>query len=224
MSSRSIGIGGKLHRYLVEVGTREDDVLRRLREETAQATGDDATMQISPEQGQFMGWLVKAMDVRRALEVGTFTGYSSICMARALPAGGKMICIDASDEWTQIARRYWKEAGVESVAELRLGDGLDHLDRMIASGESGTFDLCFHDADKARAGEYVERFLRLLRPGGILLVDNALRDGDVAKPKKVAKDEGTAAIDAVNRMLRDDDRVDWCLLPVGDGLAMGRKR
>lgn len=224
MSSRSIGIGGKLHRYLVEVGTREDDVLRRLREETAQATGDDATMQISPEQGQFMGWLVKAMGVRRALEVGTFTGYSSICMARALPADGKMICIDASDEWTQIARRYWKEAGVEAVAELRLGDGLDHLDRMIASGESGTFDLCFHDADKARAGEYVERFLRLLRPGGILLVDNALRDGDVAKPRKVAKDEGTAAIDAVNRMLRDDERVDWCLLPVGDGLAMGRKR
>ena len=224
MSSRSIGIGGKLHRYLVEVGTREDEVLRRLREETEKATGGDAEMQISPEQGAFMAMLVKLMQARKALEVGTFTGYSSICVARALAPGGKVICIDSSEEWTAIARKYWKEAGVDDRTELRLGDGLDHLDRMIAAGESGTFDLCFHDADKARVRDYAERFMRLLRPGGVLLIDNALRDGDVAKPRKVEKDEGTAAIDGANRMLRDDDRVDWCLLPIGDGLAMARKR
>ena len=224
MSSRSIGIGGKLHRYLVEVGTREDEVLRRLREETAKATGDDAEMQISPEQGAFMAMLVKLMQARKALEVGTFTGYSSVCVARALAPGGKVICIDSSEEWTAIARKYWKEAGVDDRTELRLGDGLDHLDRMIAAGESGTFDLCFHDADKARVRDYAERFFRLLRPGGVLLIDNALREGHVAKPRKVAKDEGTAAIDGVNRMLRDDERVDWCLLPVGDGLAIARKR
>src|SRR5688572_26928240 len=224
MSSKSLGLGNKLHRYLVEVGTREDDLLRRLRGETQAVAPKDADMQISPEQGAFMGWLAGLMGVRRALEVGTFTGYSSVCVARALPPGGKLVCIDTSDEWTSIARRYWKEAGVEDRTELRLGDGLDHLDRMIASGESGSFDMAFHDADKARVEGYVERFLHLLRPGGVLLVDNALRDGDVAKPKKLASSEGTAAIDAVNRRLRDDERVDWCLLPIGDGLAMGRKR
>ncbi len=224
MSSRSIGLGKRLHRYVVEVGTREDELLRRLRQETMEATGADADMQISPEQGAFMGVLAKLLGVRKAVEVGTFTGYSSICVARSLPPEGKIVCIDTSDKWTQIARRFWHEAGVEGQAELRLGDGLDHLDRMLASGEAGTFDMAFHDADKARVMEYVERFLRLLRPGGVLLVDNALRDGDVARPKRVAKDEGTGALNAMNRALRSDDRVDWCLLPVGDGLAMGRKR
>jgi caffeoyl-CoA O-methyltransferase len=171
-----------------------------------------------------MHFLAKSMGVKKAIEVGTFTGYSSICIARALPAGGKLVCIDQSDEFTRVARRYWEEDGLAKKIDLRLGDGLDMLDRMIASGEGGAFDFCFHDADKARSAEYVERFLTLLKPGGVFLVDNALRDGDVAKPKKVNKSDGTRAIDTMNRRLHDDDRIDWCLLPIGDGVAMGRKR
>ena len=224
MSSRTLELSEAVHRYLVEVGTREDHLLRQLREETRRLAPNEADMQISPEQGQFMNWLAGLIGVRKALEVGTFTGYSSICTARALPQGGKLVCLDTNDEWTQIARRFWQKAGVADRTELRLGDGLDHLDRMIASGESGTFDWCFHDADKARIAEYTERFHRLLRPGGVLLIDNALRDGDVADAEKLAGDEGTRAIDAINRRLRNDERVDWSLLPIGDGLAMARKR
>lgn len=224
MSRKSLGISEDLHRYLLEHGTRDDPLLRRLRAETDRAFEGEAEMQISPEQGAFMHLLAKLMNVRRALEVGTFTGYSSICVGRALPADGKLVCIDSSDAFTTVARRYWQEDGLEGKVELRLGDGLDHLDRMIASGEQGTFDWCFHDADKARLEGYVERFLTLLRPGGLFLIDNALRHGDVARPEKVKANQGTRDIDAMNRHLRDDERIDWCLLPIGDGLAMGRKR
>ena len=224
MSRKTLGLDDTTADYVRSVGVRDDEVLARLGEETAKATGEHADMQISPEQGAFMTFLARAMGVRRALEVGTFTGYSSLCVARALPPGGKLVCIDQSDEWTRIARRYWREAGLDDRVELRLGDGLDHLDRMIASGESGNFDWCFHDADKSRLGEYVDRFLRLLRPGGVFLIDNALRGGDVARPGTLAKDPGTAGMDASNRRLREDGRIDWCLLPIGDGLAMGRKR
>lgn len=224
MSSKTIGLSDELHRYVIEVGTREDDVLRRLRDETLAAVPDVAEMQISPEQGQFMTFLVKALGARRAVEVGTFTGYSSICIARGLPADGKLICIDSSDEWTKIARKFWREAGLADRIDLRLGDGVDQLDRMIASGESGNFDFAFHDADKARSEEYVERFMRLLRPGGTFFVDNALRSGDVLDERAIATSDGTAAIVKMNRRLHDDDRIDWCLLPIGDGVAMGRKR
>lgn len=224
MSRKTLGLSDKVHRYLLEVGLRDDEVLRRLREETDKAMGEDAGMQISPEQGAFMHFLAKSIGAKKAIEVGTFTGYSAICIARALPADGKLVCIDQSDEFTKIARRYWEEDGLAGKIDLRLGDGLDMLDRMIASGEKGNYDLCFHDADKARSEQYVERFLTLLRPGGVFLIDNALRDGDVAKPKKVSKSEGTRAIDAMNRGLHDDERIDWCLLPIGDGVAMGRKR
>ncbi len=224
MSTRTIGLSEALHRYVVEVGTREDDLLRRLRAETAEKVPDVAEMQISAEQGQFMQWLTTALGARRAIEIGTFTGYSSICIARALPADGKLVCIDKSDDWTQMARRYWKEAGLEGRVELRLGDGVDMLDRMIASGESGNYDLAFHDADKQRSQEYIERLLRLLRPGGVFMVDNALRDGRVLDPGAAADRESTEAIDRLNRRLRDDERIDWCLLPIGDGVAMGRRR
>ncbi len=224
MSRKTLGLPGDVHRYLLDVGVRDDDVLRRLCDETERATGDDAEMQISPEQGAFMHFFAKSLGVKKALEVGTFTGYSSICVARALPEGGKLVCIDQSDEFTKIARKFWDEAGLTSKIDLRLGDGLDHLDRMIASGESGTFDWCFHDADKAQSRDIVERFLRLLRPGGVFLIDNALRDGDVIRPAKLKANAGTREIDAMNRQLKDDDRIDWCLLPLGDGVAMGRKR
>ena len=222
MSSKTLGLSDELHRYVISIG-REDDLLRRLRAETLAAVPDVAEMQISPEQGQFMTFLAKALGARRAIEVGTFTGYSAICTARGLAEGGNLICIDTSDEWTKIARRFWKEAKLESRIELRLGDGVDQLDRMIASGESGNYDLAFHDADKTRSQAYVERFLRLLRPGGIFLVDNALREGRVLDPEAASDAESTRAIAEMNRRLRDDDRVDWCLLPIGDGLAMARK-
>jgi caffeoyl-CoA O-methyltransferase len=224
MSTRTIGLSEELHRYVVEVGTREDDLLRRLRAETLSTVPDVAEMQISPEQGQFMTFLARAIGARRAIEVGTFTGYSSVCLARGLPADGKLVCIDSSDEWTKMARRYWSEAGLAERIDLRLGDGVDQLDRMIASGESGNYDLCFHDADKARSDAYVERFLRLLRPGGVFLVDNALRDGRVLDPQNASDRESTMAIVEMSRRLREDERIDWCLLPVGDGVAMGRKR
>lgn len=224
MSSKTIGLSDEMHRYLVEIGTREDDLLRRLRAETTAAVPDLAEMQISPEQGQFMTLLARAIGARRAIEVGTFTGYSAICTARGLPPDGKLICIDTSDEWTRIARKFWRQAGLSDRIDLRLGDGVDQLDRMIASGESGNYDLAFHDADKQRSGDYVERFLRLLRPGGIFLVDNALRGGRVLDPEAASDTESTRAIAEMNRRLRDDDRVDWCLLPIGDGVAMARKR
>ena len=223
MSSRTIGLSDELHRYVIDIG-REDDILRRLRAETLAGVPDHAEMQISPEQGQFMTFLAKSMGARRAIEVGTFTGYSAICTARGLAVGGRLICIDTSDEWTKIARGFWKEARLEDRIDLRLGDGVDQLDRMIASGESGNYDLAFHDADKQRSAEYVERFLRLLRPGGIFLVDNALRGGRVLDPESGSDGQSTRAIMEMNRRLRDDDRVDWCLLPIGDGLAMARKR
>ena len=224
MSRKTLGLPDDVHDYLLEVGLRDDELLQRLRKETEQTQGDDAGMQISPEQGAFMHFLAKSLGVKKALEVGVFTGYSSLCVARALPEDGKLVCIDQSDVVTKIARRYWEDAGLTCKIDLRLGDGLDHLDRMIASGESGTFDFCFHDADKARSEQYVERFLRLLRPGGVFLVDNALRGGDVARPEVLKETEGTAAIDAMNRRLREDERIDWCLLPIGDGVAMARKR
>ncbi len=224
MSRQTLNLDAAAHRYLLDVGTRDDDLLRRLRDETDTLPAEDAQMQISPEQGAFMHWLATSLGVNKAIEVGTFTGYSSLCVARALPPGGKLICIDASDDFTRIARKYWKEAGLGDRVELRLGDGLDHLDRMIASGEAGNYDWCFHDADKARLDGYVERFLTLLRPGGVFFVDNALRNGDVARPAKLKESEGTRDINAMNRRLQNDDRIDWCLLPVGDGLAMGRKR
>lgn len=224
MSSKTIGLSDELHRYVIEIGTREDELLRRLRAQTLADVPNEAEMQISPEQGQFMTFLAKSIGARRAIEVGTFTGYSAICTARGLAEGGRLICIDNSDEWTKIARQFWKEAGLEGRIELRLGDGVDQLDRMIASGESGNYDLAFHDADKTRSLDYVERFLRLLRPGGVFLVDNALRDGRVLDPEIASDAESTRAIVQMSQRLRADDRIDWCLLPVGDGVALGRKR
>ena len=223
MSLKTIGLTDDLHRYVRDVGTRDDPLLKRLRDETAAMAKDgvDARMQVAPEQGAFLGWLAGALGVRRAVEVGTFTGYSALCVARALPADGELICIDSEPRFTDVARRFFDEAGVAGKVDVRTNDGLDELDRMIAAGGSGNHDWCFHDADKTRLTDYVERFLRLLRPGGVLLVDNALRNGAVVDPEP---NSATAAMDAMNRALRDDGRLDWCLLPVGDGLAMGRVR
>ncbi|MDX1422128.1 MAG: class I SAM-dependent methyltransferase [Kiloniellales bacterium] len=206
--------------YLLEVSLREPPVLARLREETAGLPR--AIMQISPEQGQFMALLAELLGARRVLEVGTFTGYSALVVALALPADGRVITCDVNEETTAIARRYWAEAGVADRIELRLGPAVDTLDALLADGGAGTFDLAFVDADKTNYDAYYERGLALLRPGGLMLVDNVLWGGAVADP--LHQDEDTDAIRALNAKIHGDERVSLALLPVSDGLTLARKR
>jgi caffeoyl-CoA O-methyltransferase len=194
--------------------------MRRLREETAGLP--EANMQIGPEQGQFMALLVELLGAERTIEVGTFTGYSALAVARALPDQGRLIACDVSEEWTAIARRYWKEAGQDHKIDLRLGPAIDTLDRLLADGHAGTFDFAFIDADKESYGAYFERCLALVRVGGLIAVDNTLWDGKVADD--TVTDDDTEAIRAFNRGRADDDRVSLSLVPIGDGLTLARKR
>jgi predicted O-methyltransferase YrrM len=220
VSSQSIGLSDELHDYVVRVGVREPEVLIRLRERTAQLPQSE--MQISPEQGAFMGLLVRLMGAKRCLEVGTFTGYSSTAVALALPPDGRVLCCDVSREWTDIAREAWTDAGVADRIELRLGPALDTLDALLADGGAATFDFAFIDADKPNYDGYVERALRLVRAGGLIAIDNTLWDGRVAEQS--VQDESTQAIRALNEMLRTDERVDLALTPIGDGLTLLRVR
>ncbi len=220
MSRRTFVLPQELHDYLVEVGVREPDVLRRLRDETAKLPR--AHMQIAPEQGAFMAMLVELMGARRCLEIGTFTGYSALAVGLALPEGGEVVTCDVSEEWTAMARRYWEEAGVADRIELRLGPALDTLDGLLREGAEGGFDFAFIDADKERYRDYFERCLRLVRPGGLIAVDNTLWHGKVIDPD--AQDADTEAIRAFNRALRDDARVSLALVPIGDGLTLARRR
>ena len=220
MSARSLGISDQLWRYLVDVTVNEPLVLRRLREETAALP--ESNMQISPEQGRFMAFLVEVLGVRRYLEVGVFTGYSSLSIALALPPEGRIVACDRSDEWTRIARRYWQEAGVDDKIELRLGNGLDTLDALLAGGARESFDLAFFDADKEASVEYYERGLSLLRAGGVLAFDNALWGGKVADPNEGSP--STLAVRALNARASTDPRVSATLVPIGDGVLLARKR
>ncbi len=220
MSNRSIGLTEELHAYLLSVGVREPDVLRRLRDETAKMS--NAGMQIAPEEGAVLAMLVRITDARRVLEVGTFTGYSSTAMALALPADGRMLCCDLNPEWTDIARRAWADAGVADRVELRLGPALDTLNELLAAGEAGSFDLAFIDADKANYGHYYEAALRLVRQGGLIAIDNVLWSGRVADPS--VNDDDTQAIRALNAQIAADERVDVAMLPVADGLTLARVR
>jgi predicted O-methyltransferase YrrM len=219
MARRSLELDDRLYEYLVQFGTRESDLLKDLRAETAKLPG--AGMQIGPEQGAFMGLLVELIGVKRALEIGTFTGYSSLCIAGALPADGKLICCDVSEEYTRVARDYWRRAGLESKIELRLGPAVATLDALIEASVP-EFDFAFIDADKTNYGNYYERALKLVRPGGLIAIDNVLWGGDVAKPEE--NDEDTQAIRAVNEKVRNDERVTLALAPIGDGLTLARKR
>lgn len=219
MSVATITMTEGLYGYLL--GTlREPAILKRLREETAKLPSGQ--MQISPEQGQLMGLLVELLGVRRVLEVGTFTGYSSTAMALALPPDGRLVACDLSEEWTNVARRYWREAGVESKIDLRLGPARSTLDALIASGEGGSFDFAFIDADKSAYDAYYERSLELVRSGGLIAVDNALWSGAVADPSD--QRENTNAIRALNAKISADPRVSCSLVPIGDGLFLARKR
>jgi predicted O-methyltransferase YrrM len=220
MTVRNIVLDDRLHDYLIKNSLRDDPVLRRLRTETAKLTMSG--MQISPEQGQFMGLLVELLGARKAIEIGTFTGYSALSVARALPADGRLVCCDVSEEWTGIARRYWREAGVANKITLHLGPALETLDRLIAGGESGSYDFAFIDADKTSYGNYFERCLTLLRPGGLITIDNVLWHGQVADPSDRSAD--TRALRALNAALRKDERITVSMLPIGDGLTLALKR
>ena len=219
MSSRNNFIDEKLYDYILEVSLREIPVLTRLRQETASMP--ETEMQISPDQGQFMSLLVKLIGARKIVEVGCFTGYSSTVMAQALPEDGRLVTCDISEQFTTIAQRYWREAGVSDKIELRLGDAGESLKDLLQD-EAGTFDLTFIDADKTHYAAYVDDCLLLLRPGGLMLIDNVLWQGRVAEPTE--KDDSTFAIRKLNTALRNDERVDLSLLSIGDGLTLARKR
>lgn len=219
MANQSIRLDDKLYRYLLDVSLREPEVLRRLREETA--TLPEAIMQIPPEQGQFMALLVKLTGASKILELGVYTGYSSISLALALPPDGRLTACDISPEWTSVARRYWESAGVADKIDLRLGPAMETLDRLIAEGQAGTYDFAFLDADKENCDGYYERSLRLLRPGGLLLLDNVLWFGWVVDD--AVNDADTVAIRALNRKILSDERVTISLIPVGDGITIALK-
>jgi len=219
MARRSLELDDRLYDYLVQFGTRESELLKDLRAETAKLPG--AGMQIGPEQGAFMSLIVELIQAKRAIEIGTFTGYSSLCIAGALPADGKLICCDVSEEYTKVARDYWRRAGLESKIELRLGPAVATLDALIAA-DVAPFDFAFIDADKSNYGNYYDRALQLVRPGGLIAIDNVLWGGDVAKPEE--NDEDTKAIRALNERVRSDERVTLALAPIGDGLTLARKR
>lgn len=209
-----------LYGYLLKTTLREPALLTRLRAETAALPS--AGMQISPEQGQLMGLLIELMGARRTLEVGVFTGYSSTVVALALPADGKLVACDVSTDWTDVARRYWREAGVESKIELHVQPALQTLDALLAAGQAGSFDFAFIDADKTSYDAYYERCLTLLRAGGLLAVDNTLWSGAVSD--EADQRETTRAIRALNVKIAADSRVSASLIPIGDGLYLARKR
>lgn len=209
----------ELRDYVLSVSLREPDVLKRLREETSKLPM--AGMQVDPEQGQFMAFLVRMLGARRCLEIGVFTGYSSLVTALALPEDGVVVACDKSRRWTDIARRYWAEAGVDERIDLRLGRAMDTLDALRAQrGEP--FDFAFIDADKTGYPDYYEACLDLLRPGGVIVIDNTLWHGRVIDP--AADDADTRAIRSFNRSLQEDERVDLSLLAIADGLTLCRKR
>ena len=221
MGKSSIQLTDALYGYLLGVSLREPAILRRLREETD--TMPRAGMQISPDQGQFMALIVQLMGATRAIEVGTFTGYSALCVALAMPKSGRLVACDVNEDWTAVARRYWREAGVADRIELRIAPALRTLDALIAEGQEGAFDFAFIDAHKPEYQDYFERILRLLRPGGLAVVDNVLWSGRMLDPVK-RDDDDTRAIAAFNERLQMDERVSISMIPVGDGLTLARKR
>jgi O-methyltransferase len=219
MSNKTIQVDDSLHEYILSVSLREDTLLRELREETSSLKM--ARMQISPEQGQFMALLLKLTGARRYLEVGTFTGYSALVCALAMPADAELYALDISEEWTAIARRYWERAGVAGRIQLQLGSAAETLQSMLPAAQN-SFDAIFVDADKTGYAAYIQYGYELLRPGGFLMLDNVLWGGSVIDPAD--DDEDTVAIRRVNEAMLADERFDISLLPIGDGLTLARKR
>src|SRR5512141_1239655 len=221
MSRRTLTLDDTLYDYVVEHGVREHPELAALREETR--AHPRAGMQISPEQGQLLQMLARLIGAKRTIEIGVFTGYSALAVALALPDDGRILACDISDEYTKVARPYWKRAGVEHKIDLVLEPAVNTLDARLAAGHAGRYDFAFIDADKAGYANYVERCLKLLRPGGLIAIDNVLWSGRVARPAEPG-DADTLALQQLNRALHDDARIDIALLPIGDGLTLARKR
>jgi len=220
MSNQSIGLNDQLYSYLLSATLREAEILAELRQVTMEHP--QARMQISPEQGQFMALLVQLIGAKKTLEIGVFTGYSALAVAMALPSNGRVIACDVSEEFSAIAQTHWKKANVADRIDLRIAPALDTLDHLIESGQSNTFDFAFIDADKSNYDSYYEKSLQLVRPGGLVAIDNTLWYGRVADPD--VQDNRTKCIRALNEKIRDDDRVTMCLLPVGDGLLLAVKQ
>jgi len=219
MSLRTIAIDDRLQQYVIDHSVHEHPVLAELREATRKHR--NAGMQIAPDQGQLMALLVKLIGARRTIEIGVFTGYSSLAVALALPEDGQVLACDISDEYTQVARKYWERAGMAKKITLVLAPAQQTLDARLAAGEAGTYDFAFIDADKTGYEGYYERCLKLLRAGGLIAVDNVLWSGAVAR---AAKDDDTKALQAFNKKLHGDARIDLAMLTVGDGLTLARKR
>ena len=217
--NKTFGLPDAIYRYLLSESLREPEILHKLREETAK--DPMARMQIAPEQGQFMALLVQLMCAKKCIEIGVFTGYSSLCVALALPFDGKIIACDVSKDWTQIARRYWQEAGVVQKIDLRLAPALKTLDALLAENQAGTFDFAFIDADKENYLAYYECCLKLLRRGGLIAIDNTLWSGRVAEPDN--HETETVALREFNSKLHHDQRITLSLLPIADGLTLALK-
>ena len=220
MASKMNFLPDAIRRYIVEHSVRDSELLRELREVTAKEPM--ARMQVSPDEGQFLALLVQAIGAKRCLEIGTFTGYSALCVAQVLPADGRLVCVDKSEDWTTVARGFWERAGVAGRIDLALGPALSILDGMLEEGQASTYDFAFVDADKTNHANYYERCLRLVRSGGIVAIDNTLWSGAVADPGDQEAD--TNAVRALNDLLHRDERVAIAMLPVGDGLTLALKR
>jgi len=220
MSRETTGLSEGLANYLHQVGMRDDPHLAALREETA--NHPMARMQISPEQGQFMTLLIKLMGARKTLEVGVFTGYSALVVAKAMGQDGRVVALDVSEEYTTIARRHWQKAGVADRIDLRLAPAGESMKKMIENGEGGTFDFAFIDADKENYDTYYEYALVLLRQGGIIAIDNVLWHGQVIDPSDITP--ATTALRAINKKIHGDNRVELSMVPIGDGLTLALKR
>ena len=220
MSNQTLNLTPTIYQYILSVSLREPTILKSLREETGKLSSHN--MQISPEQGQFMAFLVELIGARKTLEIGVYTGYSSLAVALALPDNGRITACDINAETSAIAKRFWKEAGVAQKIDLKLASALDTLDKLMQKGESDTFDFIFIDADKQNYVNYYERSLSLVRTGGLILIDNVLWNGQVADPKN--RDKQTEAIRQLNQIIYNDPRVSMSLLPLSDGLTLVRKR
>ena len=220
MSARPTTLTDALHDYLLAHGVRESAVMRRLREETARH--EMGRMQISPEQGALMALLAQSIGARRALEIGVFTGYSALVVADAMGAEGRLTALDINADYTEIARRFWAEAGLAERIELRLGDARDSLAALRADGRDGAYDFAFIDADKSGYDTYYEQCLALVRPGGLILLDNTFYMGRIAEPERWQ--ESGAVVDALNKKIKGDERVTMVMLPIGDGLTICRRR
>lgn len=220
MSNRTLTLNDALYDYLLAHSVQEPEILAALRRETAQHPM--AQMQIAPEQGQLMALLVQLMGVRRALEIGVFTGYSALRVALALPADGRLVACDVSEEYTAIARRYWEQAGVSHKIDLRLAPAAETLEQLLAEGQANSFDFAFIDADKRGYPTYYEQALQLVRPGGLIAIDNVLWSGRVADP--TVADSRTEILRQFNQRLYQDDRIVLSLVPIADGLTLALKK